>query len=57
MGWILGEVLQLTADGELITPTELLYLAAGVATVALGALNERRIGRSTGNAHEEGAAP
>jgi deazaflavin-dependent oxidoreductase (nitroreductase family) len=35
-GWIVGEVLILTADGELVSLTEVVYLAAAAAMVGLG---------------------
>jgi hypothetical protein len=36
VGWIVGEILILTGDGEVVSPTEVLYLAAGLAMIGLG---------------------
>ena len=50
-GWIVGEILVLTNDGELISPMEVLYLAIAVVMVAFG----RRMARAT--QRQEGQTP
>jgi len=35
-GWIVGEILILTGDGELISPSEFLYLGVSGAMAGLG---------------------
>jgi hypothetical protein len=34
--WIVGEVAILSKDGEVVSPTEAVYLAAAAAMIALG---------------------
>ncbi len=40
-GWIVGEILLLTNDGEFVSPTETFYLAVGLAMIGLGVPAER----------------
>ena len=47
VGWIVGEVLILTADDELASPDEALYPALGLVMVGLGLVVARRA-QSTG---------
>jgi len=37
VAWIVGEMLVLTGDGEIMSPTELVFLVTGAVTMALGA--------------------
>jgi hypothetical protein len=37
VAWIVGEMLVLTGDGEIMSPTELVFLVTGVVTMTLGA--------------------
>jgi hypothetical protein len=36
VGWIVGEILILTGDGELVSATEVVFAALGVAMLGLG---------------------
>jgi hypothetical protein len=54
LGWIVGEVVILTDDAEVISVIELVFLAVGLAMTALGA---RLVGRQRGNALDEGGRP
>ena len=36
VGWIAGEILLLTGDGEVVSPTEAFFLVVGLAVVGLG---------------------
>ena len=47
LGWIVGEVALLTADAEVISPAEIVYLAVGLGMILLGA---RLVGRQRGPA-------
>jgi hypothetical protein len=42
--WIVGEILIVTADGEVVSPMEALFLAAGVAMTILGYATMRGAG-------------
>jgi hypothetical protein len=42
VAWIVGEVAVLTGDGEVVSATEAVFLAVGLATVALGVVVARR---------------
>lgn len=42
VGWIVGEILLLTADHEVVSPTEAVYLAVGLAILGLGVTALRR---------------
>jgi len=42
VSWIVGEIVFLTGDGELVSVTELLYLGLGLLLVALGTATIRR---------------
>lgn len=41
-GWIIGEIAILTGDGELVSPVEAAYLAAGIAMAGLGLFVRRQ---------------
>jgi hypothetical protein len=47
VGWIVGEIAILTGDGEVVSVTELFYLALGAAMAGLGAIGARA-GRARG---------
>ena len=47
LGWIVGEVALLTADAQVISPAEVVYLAVGLGMTLLGA---RLVGRQRGSA-------
>lgn len=50
LGWIVGEVAILTGDAEVISPTEILYLAIGLGMTLLGA---HLVGRQRGSVEGE----
>ncbi|MCU0506274.1 MAG: hypothetical protein MUE82_11005 [Chloroflexi bacterium] len=56
VGWIAGEILVLTGDAEVVSPTEAFFLAVGLAIVALGAavVRRERVGRDGPAARREG---
>lgn len=41
VAWIVGEIVVLTGDGEIVSPTEAVFLATGLAMVALGVVVAR----------------
>lgn len=43
VGWVSGEIVLVTADNELVSPMEALYLVTGLATITLAL----RLGRTT----------
>ena len=43
VGWIAGEIVILTGDAEIVSPTELIFLVAGLAMAGLG-WRVRRVG-------------
>ena len=51
LGWIVGEVVILTDEADVISPAELVYLGVGLAMTVLGA---RLVGRQRGAAVDEG---
>jgi hypothetical protein len=51
VGWILGEILILTADEELASATELVYFGIGLAMVGLGSA-ARRVEQGPGARHD-----
>jgi hypothetical protein len=42
VAWVVGEVVILIGDGEVVSPTEAVFLAVGLVMVALGAVVGRR---------------
>jgi hypothetical protein len=42
VSWIVGEVLILTGDDELVSPVEAVYLVVGLTMIGLGLLVARR---------------
>jgi hypothetical protein len=42
VGWVVSEIAILTGDGEVVSPTEAVFLGVGLVMVALGAVVARR---------------
>ncbi len=45
VGWIFGEVILVSADSELVSPMEALYLVVGLVMIGLAIRDERASGR------------
>jgi hypothetical protein len=56
VAWVVGEIAILTGDGEVVSPTEAVFLGVGLVMVALGAVVARRAEARRGPA-SRGRAP